>query len=152
MRHDAGMPLNRRVVSVMLGLLALNPVGAATVMALSDAEVVGVRAAVQGQLDAFAANDATKAFSFAAHNVRSRIGTAERFMTMVRNGYPVVYRPASVGFLIPQRLPDGTVVQRARMTDARGEAWLAVYTLRQDKKKGWRISGCDVQPAKGRAT
>lgn len=150
------MPLKRRYFSALLGLAALGPVmgpvSAAPAAVLSDADVAGVRAAVQGQLDAFAANDATKAFSFAAPNVRNRMGTAERFMAMVRSGYPVVYRPASVDFLVPQRLSDGTVVQRVRMSDARGEAWLAVYTLQRQKNKAWRISGCDVQPATGRAT
>ena len=146
------MLLNRRAFCALLGLAAMVPVMASPATPLSDAEVAAVRAAVQGQLDAFAANDAAKAFSFAAPNVRNRMGTAERFMAMVRAGYPVVYRPASVGFLVPQRLADGTVVQRAQMTDARGEAWLAVYTLQRQKNKAWRISGCDVQPATGRAT
>jgi hypothetical protein len=78
------------------------------------------------------------------------MGTAERFMAMVRSGYPVVYRPASVTFLVPEALPDGTVVQRVQMTDARGTPWLATYTLQLQKDKSWRISGCDVQAHKGR--
>ena len=147
------MLLNRRSFSAGLGLAAMaRVVHAANAPLLSDAEIAGVRAVVQGQLDAFAANDAAKAFSYAAPNVRSRLSTAERFMAMVRAGYPVVFRPASVAFLVPQRLADGTVVQRAQMTDARGEAWLAVYTLQRQKDQSWRISGCDVQPARGRAT
>jgi len=150
MRHDAGMLLNRRLLAALLAGAALAaPLGAAATP-LPDADAAGVRATVQGQLDAFAADDAARAFSFAAANVRQRMGTAERFMAMVRAGYPVVYRPASVAFLVPQRLADGTVVQRAQMTDARGEAWLAVYTLVRQKDKSWRISGCEVQPAKGR--
>ncbi|MBP6765183.1 MAG: DUF4864 domain-containing protein [Rubrivivax sp.] len=152
MGHDGGMLLNRRSFTAVLGLAALAHAVAATGAPLSDAEIAGVRAVVQGQLDAFAANDAAKAFSYAAPNVRSRLGTAERFMAMVRAGYPVVFRPASVAFLLPQRLSDGTVVQRAQMSDARGETWLAVYTLQRQKDKSWRISGCDVQPARGRAT
>ncbi len=149
MRHDGAMPLNRRSFTAALGAAVFGPARGNTA-ALGDAEVAAVRAVVQGQLDALARDDAAKAFSFAAPNVRNRLGTAERFMAMVRAGYPVVYRPASVGFLVPQRLPDGTVVQRVRMTDARGDAWLAVYTLQRQQDKSWRISGCDVQPAQGR--
>lgn len=149
MRHDGAMPLNRRSFTVALGAAVFGPARGNTA-APGDAEVAAVRAVVQGQLDALARDDAAKAFSFAAPNVRNRLGTAERFMAMVRAGYPVVYRPASVGFLVPQRLPDGTVVQRVRMTDARGDAWLAVYTLQRQQDKSWRISGCDVQPAQGR--
>ena len=145
------MRLNRRRFTAALGAAVFSHAHGNTA-APGDAEVAAVRAVVQGQLDALARDDAAKAFSFAAPLVRNRLGTAERFMAMVRAGYPVVYRPASVGFLVPQRLPDGTVVQRVRMTDARGQAWLAVYTLVQLKTRDWRISGCDVQPATGRAT
>lgn len=123
---------------------------AAAASPLPAGDAAAVRAAVQGQLDAFAADDAARAFSFAAPNVRSRMVTPERFLAMVRAGYPVVYRPASVAFLVPQVLPDGTVVQRAQMTDARGQAWLATYTLQRQKDRSWRISGCDVQAARDR--
>lgn len=146
------MLLNRRIFTAALGAVIVGPALGAGAKPLSDAEVAAVRAVVQGQLDALARDDAVKAFSFAAPNVRNRVGTAERFMAMVRAGYPVVYRPSGVDFLLPQRLADGTMVQRARMTDARGQVWLAVYTLVRLKNKDWRISGCDVQPATGRAT
>ncbi|MBX3586674.1 MAG: DUF4864 domain-containing protein [Ramlibacter sp.] len=117
---------------------------------LPAADVKAVRATVQGQLDAFAARDAEKAFSYAAPSMRERLGSAERFMAMVRAGYPVVYEPAHVAFLIPEALPDGTVVQRVQMTDQRGDAWLATYTLQRQKDKAWRITGCEVQGNKGR--
>lgn len=146
------MPLTRRLLAALLASAALAAAPGLRAAPLSDADAAGVRATVQGQLDAFAADDAARAFSFAAANVRQRMGTAERFMAMVRAGYPVVYRPASVAFLVPQRLADGTVVQRTRMTDARGEGWLAVYTLVRQKDRSWRISGCEVQPATGRVT
>lgn len=137
---------SRRLVVLALAAAALP----ATAAALSASDTRGVRAAVQGQLDAFAADDAAGAFSFAAPNVRQRMGTAQQFMAMVRSGYPVVYRPASVAFLIPDQLPDGTVVQRVQMTDARGDAWLATYTLQRQPDQAWRITGCEVQPNKGR--
>ncbi len=109
-------PMRRRLLAGLLLCLAQ----IAPAAPLPDLQAREVRATVQGQLDAFAANDARKAFSFAAPSVRERMGTAERFMAMVRSGYPVVYRPASVTFLVPEALPDGTVVQRVQMTDARG--------------------------------
>lgn len=139
-------PMRRRLLAGLLLCLAQ----IAPAAPLPDLQAREVRATVQGQLDAFAANDARKAFSFAAPSVRERMGTAERFMAMVRSGYPAVYRPASVTFLVPEALPDGTVVQRVQMTDARGTPWLATYTLQLQKDKSWRISGCDVQAHKGR--
>lgn len=116
---------------------------------LSPADEKDVRAVVQGQLSALARDDASKAFSFAAPNVREAVGTAANFMAMVRNGYPVVYRPASVAFLKPE-VKDEQVIQRVQMLDARGDAWLAIYSLQRQKNKSWRITGCAVVENKGR--
>ena len=55
-------------------------------------EAKAVRAVVEAQLAAFAADDAKRAFSYAAPSMREMFGTPERFMEMVRTGYPVVYR------------------------------------------------------------
>ena len=115
---------------------------------LTPADSRAVRGVVEAQLAAFAKDDAVKAFSFAAPNVRETFGTATNFMSMVRSGYPVVYRPASVTFLTAQ-LRDKQVVQRVQMNDADGEAWLAVYTLEKQKNKVWRITGCLVVENKG---
>jgi len=129
-----------------LCVLALWP--AAHAAPLSAADERAVRDAVQGHLAAFAADDAVLAFSWAAPNVRQALGTAEGFMAMVREAYPVIYRPASVAFLRPQNR-DGRVVQRVQMLDAAGEAWLASYFL-QRGGKGWLITGCVVVPHQAR--
>lgn len=121
------------------------PVQAAS---LSPADEKTVRATVQGQLAAFAADDADKAFSYAAPNVREALGTAAGFMAMVRKAYPVVYRPASVAFLKPES-KDGQVIQRVQMLDAGGDAWLAIYSL-QREGTSWLITGCLVVANKGR--
>ncbi len=142
---------DRRLFIAGLGAAAAGPVLGTTIRPLTEAEAAAVRAVVQGQLDALARDDADKAFSYAAPNVRNRLGSAERFLAMVRASYPVVYRPASVDFLVAQRVTGGTVVQRVRMADARNQSWMAIYTLQQQKNRDWRISGCEVQPATGRA-
>jgi hypothetical protein len=116
---------------------------------LSAADEKSVRAVVQGQLTALARDDANKAFSYAAPNVREAVGTAAGFMAMVRRSYPVVYRPASVAFLKPER-QDDQVIQRVQMLDDRGDAWLAIYSLQRQKNKTWRITGCQVVSNKGR--
>jgi hypothetical protein len=126
--------------------LALWP--AAQAAPLSAADERAVRSTVQAQLAAFAADDAELAFSHAAPNVREAFGTAAGFMRMVREAYPVVYRPASVAFLQAENR-DGQVFQRVQMQDAAGEAWLATYSLRRGGK-GWLITGCVVVANKGR--
>ena len=70
----------------------------------------------------------------------------------MQRGYPVLYRPSSVAFLKPVK-PEGTddqAIQRLRMVDGAGGAWLAVYSLQLQKNKSWRITGCNVVPNKGR--
>lgn len=116
---------------------------------LSSTDEKSVRTVVQGQLAAFANDDANKAFSYAAPNVREAVGTATGFMAMVRNAYPVVYRPASVAFLKPEG-KDDKAIQRVQMTDASGDSWLAIYSLQRQKDKAWRITGCVVVANKGR--
>ncbi len=118
---------------------------------VSASESKAVRAIVEGQLDAFAADDAKKAFSYAAPSIRQMFGTPERFIEMVRAGYPAVVRPASVTFLQPLRV-QGQMFLGVRLTDADGVQWLATYSLERQADKSWRISGCDVQPASGRMT
>ena len=118
---------------------------------LSPADAKAVRATVEAQLEALAADDAKKAFSFAAPAIREMFVTPERFVAMVRSGYPAVYRPASVTFLQPLRV-QGLVVIGVRLTDADGAQWLATYSLERQADTSWRISGCDVQPATGRMT
>ena len=117
---------------------------------LGAAEAKSVRAVIQSQLTAFAADDAARAFSFATPQLREAFGSADNFMRMVRSSYPVVYRPATVAFLKPQ-LDQGTVAQAVHFTDGSGVLWLALYTLERQPDKSWRISGCQIVQAEGRA-
>lgn len=117
--------------------------------ALTAAEVQDVRAVVAAQLAALARDDAATAFSFAAPNVRASVGTASRFMDMVRKSYPAIYRPASTAFLQPEE-HHGQVIQRVQLMDDDGNAWLALYSVQRQKDKAWRITGCQVISNKGR--
>ena len=40
-------------------------------------------------------------------------------------------------------------MQRVQMQDAKGDAYLAIYTLERQKNKTWRITGCQVIENKG---
>jgi hypothetical protein len=118
---------------------------------VSPTDTKAVRAVVEAQLDAFAADDAKRAFSYAAPALREMFGTPDRFMAMVRGGYPVVYRPASVTFLNPEWV-QGQLVQGVHLTDSSGVLWLATYRLERQRDKSWRISGCEVLQSTGRMT
>ena len=129
--------------------MALQALIPAHAEALSAKDEKAVQTVVQSQLAAFAKDDADKAFSYAAPELRKTIGNASAFMAMVKNSYPVVYRPASVAFLKPESSGDD-VIQRVQMLDASGASYLAVYSLQRQKDKTWRISGCAVVENKGR--
>jgi hypothetical protein len=109
------------------------------------------RALIEAQLAAFASDDANKAYSYAAPGIQTMFGSADRFLAMVRESYPVVYRPASVAFLQPEWI-DGKLVQRVQMSDAAGAPWLVVYELERQADHTWRIAGCVAARSQGRST
>jgi len=110
-----------------------------------------VRAVVEAQLAAFAADDAPRAFSYASEGIRRQFGDPERFMAMVRSGYPMVLRPRSATFFQAQRVPTG-VLQVVQLRDRAGQLWRATYQLEQQADRSWRIGGCTVEPADAAST
>jgi hypothetical protein len=124
-------------------------IGPASAQPIPADEARAARTLVGAQLEAFASDDAKRAFSYASPSIRAMFGTPERFLEMVRVGYPAVYRAAGITFLIPLRV-DGELVQGVHLTDAAGALWLATYHLERQADGSWRIAGCDVQPAAGK--
>jgi len=116
---------------------------------VSEVDARAVRTVVSAQLEAFAKDDAKRAFSYAAPSIRAMFGTPERFLAMVRAGYPVVYRAAGVTFLVPLHV-ESDLVQGVHLTDGAGALWLATYRLERQTDGSWRIAGCGVQPATGK--
>ena len=134
-----------------LALAAFQFLAVAHAAPFTAADEKTVRSVVEAQLAAFAKDDAVKAFSYAAPNVRQAVGSAAAFLSMVRKDYPVVYRPASVAFLKVEG-KDDDVVQRVQMLDASGDSYLAMYSLQRQKGNEWRITGCAVIESKARMT
>ena len=144
--------VKRAFASLLLSAtFALLGASAAHAERVSAEDTQAVRAVVEAQLSAFAADDAKRAFSYAAPAIREMFGSPDRFLEMVRAGYPVVYRPASVVFLNPEWV-EGQLLQGVHMTDAGGALWLAIYRLERQPDKSWRIAGCEVQRSVGKMT
>jgi hypothetical protein len=141
---------SRRAVQLLivaiLGMWAL-PASAGGLSPKDQKQIIEV---VQAQLNAFVQDDAAKAFSYAAPNIRHLVGTAESFLEMVRTQYEIVYRPSSTTFMQPNG-EAGEAVLKVRMTDEDGDAWIATYTLQRQKNKTWKITGCAVNEATGTA-
>ena len=111
---------------------------------LQSDDRASVRLVIEGQLAAFAADDADQAFSYASETIQATFITARNFMDMVRIAYPVVYRPASLSFQVPV-MKDTEVWQAVQMRDARGLDWTALYTLKRQTNGIWKINGCVLQ-------
>ena len=136
--------------SRLLAALCLAIALSAHAAGVSKADTQKIRTVIQAQLAAFAADDAKRAFSYAAPKIREMFGTADHFLEMVRQGYPVVYRPASVTFLTPEGAK-GSVIQAVEMADANGGLWTAVYSMERQRNGAWHINGCELLPREGRA-
>lgn len=143
--------MSRHVITFLFALLVGAASNAAPAESLSAADFRSVRAVVQAQLDAFAADDAERAFSLAAPSIREMFGSADRFIAMVRASYPVVYRPASVAFLVPESVA-GEVIQGVHFTDGQGRLWLALYIVQRQHDNSWRIGGCELVESHARTT
>ena len=125
--------------------------GAAAAGEVSDTDARAVRAVVQAQLKALAADDAVQAFSHASPAIQKQFQDASTFAQMVRQAYPMLIRPASTSFYRPSA--DGAVVNQPVMfRDGEGRAWRADYQLQRQADRRWRIEGCRVAPADEAAT
>ena len=119
--------------------------------AVAAADAKAVRLVIESQLKAFAADDAQRAFSYAAPGIRAQFASAEHFVAMVRGAYPMVYRHSGVAFLKPV-LVDGGLVQAVQLDDTDGGQWVATYVLLRQSDKSWRIGGCRVEHRTGLST
>ena len=97
---------------------------------------------ISEQIAAFRADDGARAYSYAAPMIRQMFPTPENFMAMVKQGYPMVYRPRSFSF--GQAGPDSTgrPTQRVDIVGPDGQNYEAVYTMEQQPDGVWRINGC----------
>jgi hypothetical protein len=134
--------------SLMMALLFFGLAAASPAAEVSAADATAIRTVITEQLEAFARDDAARAFALAASGIRERFGSPEVFIDMVRIGYPVVYRPKSVAFEQPA-IVHGEVIQPVRMTDAEGEAWIAFYPMVRQADGRWRINGCQLERVRG---
>jgi hypothetical protein len=112
---------------------------------VSKGDARAIRAVIEAQLIAIGADDAVRAFSYASPSIRMQFGDAPTFMTMVREGYPMLIRPTATVFLRPDPIEQG-VMQQVHLRDQDGRSWLATYHLQRQPDKTWLINGCVVEP------
>jgi ketosteroid isomerase-like protein len=144
-RFSAMLRRSRLVVPlVALCALAAAGTGASAAEKLNAADRQAIEQTIRHQLDAFNRDDAERAFNFATPDIQRMFGSSDRFMRMVRDNYEPVYRPASVRF-IRVDLTDGQWVQTVQITDEEGRVWRALFTMRRQPDRGWKVGGCQLQ-------
>ena len=99
---------------------------------------------ITAQITAFKADDGPAAYDFAAPVVRNIFPTPEIFMTMVKQGYPQVYRPQSFNFTEALIDPMGRPAQKMTVVGPDGKSYIALYSMEKQPDSTWRISGCTL--------
>ena len=109
--------------------------GLAAPVAAQNAEI---EATIGAQMEAFKADDVDLAFSYASPTIRGIFRTPQNFGAMVRNGYPMVWRPSDVQFLELREI-DGALWQTVQVTDAQGRVHYLGYQM-IETESGWKIN------------
>ena len=116
-----------------------------SVSAFAD-DVTAAQGVIRAQEQAFARDDATAAYSYAAPAIKEIFPAPDIFMSMVQNGYAPVYRHKSFEF--GESKNEGNwIAQRVHIVDANGEAWEALYTLEQQADGSYKSTGCSLLKA-----
>lgn len=128
---------------LMIVLLAFMSV-AAFAQSISETEKTEFQRIIAAQISAFRADDGPTAYSFAAPVVRNIFPTPEIFMSMVKQGYPQVYRPQAFSFAEALIDPLGRPAQKMRVVGPDGKTYEALYSMEKQPDGTWRISGCTL--------
>ena len=128
----------RRLLLALLATLAL-----AAPLRADEAAAPAIRDVISAQIDAFLADDFARAFTYASPGIRNVFRTPENFGRMVRQGYPMVWRPDEVRFL---DLEDrgGALHQKVLIRDGEGVAHVLDYRMEPDGQGGWKIDGVRI--------
>lgn len=109
------------------------------------AQEAPIQETIQKQMEALQADDFARAFTFASPNIKGMFGTPENFGAMVKNGYPMVYRPAQVEMGELREIA-GNLWQRVRVVDQAGAGWYLDYMM-IETDEGWQINAVQILPA-----
>jgi hypothetical protein len=123
-------------------LLAVLALGLA---APARADEAAIRGVISSQIEAFLADDFATAFTYASPTIRDVFRTPENFGRMVRQGYPMVWRPEEVEFLGLERR-DGRLWQDVLVRDADGALHVLEYRMIEGPQ-GWKIDAVRLRRA-----
>lgn len=120
-----------------------------THFAVADPGKAAIKDTIQGQINAFQADDFAAAFAFASPTIKRIFGNHANFGQMVKQGFPMVWRPDSVTYL-EQSEAGGQVLQKVLIRDRAGAIHVLEYQMIKTAD-GWQINGVLIlrQPGVG---
>ena len=89
----------------MFRLIAVIFIFISTILAAD--EQTDIQNTISNQLEAFASDDFTEAFTHASPGIKDIFGSVDNFSRMVKKGYPMVWRYNSFQFLKLEETPQG---------------------------------------------
>ena len=107
------------ILSILVSMLWLSPL---------EAQDRAARDVISDQISAFRSDDLDRAYQFASPFIQDKFKSPERFGQMVREAYPMVWRPSEVTFLEAREI-GGKLWQDVLLRDAGGRGWVAEYEL-----------------------
>lgn len=116
------------ILAVAIGFAAL------PLVAQDDPEQV-----IRQQIEAFQGDDFAAAFQYASPMIQRQFGDPETFGRMVREGYPMVWRPDAITFL-GVTSHAGALFQKLMIRDQGGRLHILEYEM-VPGENSWRING-----------
>ncbi len=102
------------------------------------ADDAAIRAVISSQIEAFQVDDFDRAFTYASPTIQGIFGDAVNFGSMVRRGYPMVWRPAEVTYLSTDTIA-GQLWQNVMIRDQSGALHILEYQMISGES-GWKIN------------
>ena len=109
----------------------------------SKQDIENIQKVIRLQIEAMRKDDWEEAFKYASLDIQRSFGNAKTFQNMVLAKYRIVYQPRLISFK-QVKLIKGTPVQEVYMIDDNGKSAMAMYFMRQDKNRDWRINGVQL--------
>ena len=109
----------------------------------SKQDIENIQKVIRLQIEAMRKDDWEEAFKYASLDIRRSFRNAKTFQNMVLAKYRIVYQPRLISFK-QVKLIKGTPVQEVYMIDSKGKSAMAMYFMRKDKNRDWRINGVQL--------
>ena len=101
-----------------------------------------IKNVINGQIEAFLADDVDRAYGFASPNIQQLFGSPQNFGVMVQRGYPMVYRPEELRYLELREIA-GALWQKVLIRDRTGGVHILDYMM-IPTENGWKINAVQM--------